>query len=166
MGQPGQRLLPLGQHRRRDVGAGTSGSGSPAILNESGAIANGGDYLPLTAHGASAFTVLTFAEQGLPIQTSWSVAVNGVLAASATCWINFTLANGSYRVPGRHGGGPGRLPIGPGPSRSAARPPPWPFEFAPTPNGPWTVTFVEIGLPAGTLWTVTLGGAGSARLSS
>jgi thermopsin len=125
--------------------------------NDFGAIENGGDYLPLTDPTTSAYATLTFEASGLPQGTSWSVALNGVLSTSTTPWINVTLANGSYTFQVTPVAGFVVSPSS-GTETLSGTAITVDVSFVVPTAGPWTVTFVELGLPAGTTWTVTLGG--------
>lgn len=96
-----------------------------------------------------------FVESGLPLGTSWSVALNGTTNRSTSGSISFTVANGTwdYRVGALPGYG---LPRYAG-SVVVAGASPSPVDLAWT-LVTYTVTFEESGLPAGTPWTVVLGG--------
>lgn len=106
---------------------------------------------------------LTFSESGLPTGTNWTVNLahaTGTVQSPGT--ILFSVANGtfSYSVLNLSGYSPqpeyGTVTIS-GSSRSVA------ITFLPT----YDVTFTESGLPAGTAWSVALGGnAASGSTSS
>ncbi len=122
-----------------------------------GAIALVGDFLPLSSPTTSAYAVLTFSETGLPAGTSWSLALNGILWSSVTPTIAFTLANGTYTYAVTPVAG---LVVSPssGSVNLTGAPTTVDLTFSAPVAGPWTVTFVEVGLPAETAWSVTLGG--------
>jgi YVTN family beta-propeller protein len=108
------------------------------------------------AFAVTTYTV-TFAETGLASGTSWTVTLGGAQHNSTTSSVTFTEPNGTYA-----------FVVGPVASYSAsprsgmvgvsAAPFNQPISFVSTVTGPYAVTFTETGLPAGTDWTVTLGG--------
>ncbi|MGP8067841.1 MAG: thermopsin family protease [Thermoplasmata archaeon] len=62
--------------------------------NDSGAITNGGDYVPLVA---STLFPVTFTESGLPSGSQWWVNLtNGLSFSSASTAVTFSVANGTY----------------------------------------------------------------------
>lgn len=112
-----------------------------------------GAYVPLNFSNATTWPVV-FREAGLPAGDTWSVTFGGSTDSGTASTFNFSSANGSatYRV---------GAPVG--------------YQATPA-NGtvvvagagvtvnvtlqPWTytVTFAESGLPAGQVWSVTVGG--------
>jgi thermopsin len=122
-----------------------------------GAIALVGDLLPLTSPTTSAYAVLTFSESGLPSGLAWSLTLDGILWSSTGTSINLTLANGTYTYSVTPVAG---LVISPSSGSVALNGSATTVELTFTPPVAlfYTVTFVEIGLPAETAWTVTLGG--------
>ncbi|MEM0135764.1 MAG: hypothetical protein QXU18_11185 [Thermoplasmatales archaeon] len=115
------------------------------ILTDGGAIGQ--------ANAPGTYTI-TFHEVGLPPGTMWSISVNGNTETSNNSTIVFLEQNGTYTFYAD--------PI------SGYRPQPSSFSF--TVNGQnisyytfvWSpvlyqVTFVESGLPSGTLWSATIG---------
>lgn len=128
--------------------------------NESGAIAVGGDYLPLTLP-APFTTNVTFTEAGLPAGTTWTVDLNGVSRSSAGSSVVFAVPNGSFSFvivpvaglsasPSSGSFGVAGVPVVVGVS------------FLPGPTQVYPVAFAETGLPAGTNWSVGLAGASDA----
>ena len=112
---------------------------------------------PFTVTGSHVAYAVSFTEAGLPSGTSWSVALNGTTRGSTTGTIAFTEWNGTYpftigAVVGYTARpSSGTLTVnGASASQSVA--------FSPTRATTYAVTFSESGLPAGTLWAVTLNG--------
>jgi hypothetical protein len=117
----------------------------------------------VTVNGAAAsatvaFTrvtyAVTFTESGLPVGSSWSVTLNGVLGSATTTTIAFTEPNGTFSY--QLGVVPGYAPAVPsgsvtvaGSASSVA------VSFT---RVTYSVTFTETGLPGGTSWSVTLNG--------
>jgi hypothetical protein len=101
---------------------------------------------------------VTFTESGLPIGTLWTVTVDGMLASSRSANLTLLEPNGSYTY--RVGTVSGWTPA-PGTGSfsvtggSASVSLSWTIVV-------YTVTFTESGLPAGTLWNVSLSGTGRA----
>jgi hypothetical protein len=114
---------------------------------------------------------VTFSESGLPVGTSWSVTLAGVLestSVNATSGsITFEVRNGTYTytvlpvsgwIPSRTGGG---VTVS-GTAITVAR-----VTWTVAPVALYAVAFSETGLPAGVAWTVYLNGTpvvGSATL--
>ncbi len=100
---------------------------------------------------------VTFAEEGLPTGTNWSVDLDGVLLAGTTSNLSANEPNGSYpfTVPSLAGFNAslasGTADVQGGPVVESVQ-----FSALPIPRYP--VFFVETGLPNGTNWTVTLNG--------
>jgi thermopsin len=100
---------------------------------------------------------LSFTETGLPATTTWQVTVNGVTESAPSATIVFNETNGSYTwsvapIAGLllpHGSGSVSIH---GENISVEVP----FLSPVAPD--FTIAFVETGLPAGTMWTVTLSG--------
>jgi hypothetical protein len=104
--------------------------------------------------GSGGFYPLTFCSSGLPPGTLWNVTVGSTTLGSTSGTISFSEPNGSYSyliggVPGwSTPNASGNVTVNGAP---AAIQLPWTIYTYP-------VTFNESGLPAGTSWTVTLGG--------
>jgi nitrous oxidase accessory protein NosD len=101
------------------------------------------------------FTV-DFVETGLPAGTTWSVTVGASEISSGTDTVSFQLTNGTYDysvtgVPGYTTSWSGTFTVN-GADVSM------PVDFLPV---TYEVSFIETGLPAGTLWTLTLNGGPS-----
>ncbi len=107
--------------------------------------------------GPTAFGV-TFSESGLPASTSWSVTFNGSTTTAMSSSISFRALNGSYAYSiGAVAGFTPKPPSGTATVDGANLS--LPIEFAATPAEEFTVTFAEVGLPAGTAWSATLEGS-------
>ncbi len=110
----------------------------------------GGDSYPLVAQN---YTV-TFSETGLASGAPWSVDLAGTTKATLTSTLTFTLINGSYSfsIPavGALIASPSRGTVD---VAGTALTVDVSFALPPT----YAVTFTETGLPAGTLWTLTVG---------
>jgi YVTN family beta-propeller protein len=119
------------------------------------------------AAGSSTRYSVTFTESGLVSGTPWSITLNGIGNSSLSGPINFFEPNGSFpytvgSVPGYTSnltsgtvvvaGGPRTIDVG----------------FTSTSGGGklYNVTFLEMGLPQGTLWSVTLEGFAEASRAS
>jgi len=96
-------------------------------------------------------------ETGLPSGTVWTGSVNGAAQSSNTTEIDFALANGSYTwgvdpVAGRIlSPTSGTVTIDGGDVTVQ-------LTFSAPASASYTLTFVAIGLPSGTVWSVTLAG--------
>ena len=96
---------------------------------------------------------VTFSESGLPLGTSWAVALNGTLITSANLTISFSEPNGTFSASISSGGG-----WGPSPANLTVT--------VPSDTGPFTiyflhvypVEFTESDLPQGTNWSVSVTG--------
>ena len=99
--------------------------------------------------------VVSFTAAGLPSGTNWSVTLNGTTRHSTTTTINFAEPNGSYAFTvgpiAGYVAGPasGNLSVD---GQDVGQT----ITFVPM---TYAVTFTETGLPAGTSWSVTLGGS-------
>jgi Divergent InlB B-repeat domain len=97
---------------------------------------------------------VTFTESGLPLATNWSVTLNGVKQTSSTTTVEFMEPNGTYNyslglVSGwRPNQATGSVVIASAGANVAVT-------FT---QVTYSVTFTQSGLPAGTNWTVILGG--------
>lgn len=96
---------------------------------------------------------ITFAETGLAVGSSWSVTINGILRSTSDASITFTAPNGTYHFDTNSALGYLASPssgivsvAGGSVTVSLAFHPGYP------------VTFSEVGLPAGTAWSVSLAG--------
>jgi hypothetical protein len=101
---------------------------------------------------------VNFTEVGLPSATVWEVTLNGSMASSNGPTIAFSEPNGTYDytvidLPGYVANqAAGSVNVNGANSEVAVR-------FAPGETGiTYSVTFVEAGLPDGTMWSVTLDG--------
>jgi sugar lactone lactonase YvrE len=98
--------------------------------------------------------LLKFTESGLPSSTPWGVAVNGTALAGSGSIANTTEENGTYSwtadaVPG--------WSVSPSSGNFTVNGGPVDLTVAYT-QITYAVTFQEVGLPAGTNWSVTVGG--------
>ncbi len=108
--------------------------------------------------------VVTFAENGLPGGTSWSVSITGNSpnsSSSTSSSISFDVLNGTYTF--SVGGGTGYQPTpssGPfdisGSNLTGSNS--IPISWSAIPPTDYQVTFSESGLPSGRMWTVALQG--------
>jgi hypothetical protein len=107
-----------------------------------------------THTGILAYAV-NFTESGLPAGTSWSVTLNRSTQRSTEATISFLETNGTYayQVSGVTGWKTslvgGNVTVQGGPKQVEVT-------FA---RVTYSVTFIEVGLPGGTAWAVTLGGS-------
>lgn len=97
---------------------------------------------------------ITFAERGLPVGTTWSVAMNGVNHSSSYSSILFTVPNGTYAfnvspVAGFETTYRGQIVVSGTPVTTNVT-------FVQT---TYIVTFQERGLPSGDHWSVTVNGS-------
>ena len=98
---------------------------------------------------------LTFWEQGLPSGAKWSVTLNTLTNFSTTQYISFLVQNGTYtftinQVQGYTSNvSQGTIKI----SGKNANVYVW---FNKVPTGLYQINFIEVGLPLGTSWSVTL----------
>ncbi len=133
-----------------------NGAIPPYAIPDPGAV--GGityDWYPLAAPVGTApptYTV-TLTETGLPSGTSWSATLNGVLQSSTTPSITFTVPAGSYAYLVAGISGYTVFPNSGTISVSANYMIPVTFSGV-----SYSVAIAEGGLPAGTTWSVTLGG--------
>ena len=96
---------------------------------------------------------VTFTETGLPAGTTWNVTLGRTTESSTTGSLTFSEPNGTYAFtvssPGYHPApGSGSVPVNGQPAAQSIA-----FTLV-----TYAVTFTETGLPAGTSWSVTLGG--------
>ncbi len=111
------------------------------------------DYHPLGTSIVTTFQ-FTFTETGLAAGTNWSVSVNGHQRSSTTGTITFMEPNGTYQF--QVGGVAGYTATPQNGSETiAGSPVSVPVSFA---QKAYAVTFTEAGLPAGSVWAVTLNG--------
>lgn len=101
---------------------------------------------------------LTFRESGLPSGTAWSVTANGVPKGGNSSSLWFDEPNGTYsfavgNIPGYTVTPSSGSVTVKGASVSQA------ISFTPVAATTYPVTFTESSLPAGTSWSVTLGGS-------
>ncbi len=131
-------------------------SGSVTVAGQDASVSV--TFTASSTSAASSYSV-SFTETGLPTGTSWSVTLAGVSSgASAPAGIPFHEANGSYAF--TVGGVTGFTPSpdsGTVPVHGAAVDES--ITFTANPPGEYVVTFDESGLPVGTYWSVSLGGA-------
>jgi YVTN family beta-propeller protein len=115
------------------------------------------DSITFTSNAPGRYSV-TFTENGLPSGTTWSVTLGAGTFQSSAPTISFTETNGTYPFSvGTVSGftadpSSGTVTV----SGSAV---PKAITFAPLPPGEYQVELGETGLPTGTNWSVTLGGA-------
>lgn len=109
--------------------------------------------------------LVSFTETGLPAGVSWSVQLNGTTLATNTSAIEFRVRNGTYPFlvtpPSGYTGVPasGSAPVQ-GSNLTE------PIAFFPSTDRTYVVTFTETGLPTGTSWSLTLGGAVLSSISA
>lgn len=120
--------------------------------NDSGAITNGGDYVPLIPF--SLYSV-TFTETGLAPGTAWNVSALGVTTSSGSASLVLWSPNGTYNYTlpspmGYQSSGSANFTVN-GAAASVA------VSFAPVE----AVTFSETGLIAGVPWSVEVKASGS-----
>lgn len=120
-------------------------------------------YLPGTISvvalgpGRSTEYPVTFSETGLPQETPWTVTLGGTPKTESTADILFSEPNGSHAF--TVGSVPGYVAnVTHGTLRVSGGPNGWAIVFSPVPPTEYAVTFAEVGLPAGTSWSVTLEG--------
>jgi hypothetical protein len=134
-------------------------------LSPNGKASSGGGGTPPASTPAHYHIV--FAESGLPASTSWSVTLGGSSQSSSTASITFSEENGSYSFSVASETGytvnqaSGTITVH-GSDVSQ------PITFSPlsTSTPTYTVTFTEAGLPAGTDWSVTLGGTANSSTTT
>ncbi len=114
--------------------------------------------IAFSSHPPSRYSV-TFSESGLPSGTTWSVTFNGTTQSSTMASMVFSnYLNGTYNftVGGVAGysvtPSSGSVTIN-GANKTQA------VSFTPLPQGRYSVTFTESGLPSGTSWSVTFNGS-------
>ncbi|HZY92268.1 MAG TPA: YncE family protein [Thermoplasmata archaeon] len=124
---------------------------SPGNLTVAGAA------LDLNVSFVAAPYTVTFSEVGLPSATTWSVTLGGV-ARSGTVTVSFPESNGTYGFTIGHV--PSYAPnLAAGNVTVAGRDLNVSIIFSSAGNLSFAVRFTESGLPTGTTWSVTLGGA-------
>jgi hypothetical protein len=100
---------------------------------------------------------VTFTESGLPSGTNWSVTLGNNTRQSTISTIVITVPNGTsaYTIPtvAGYAAEPATGNVTVAGSGQAVG-----VTFSTVPPPKYTVTFTESGLPAGTLWSVTIGG--------
>lgn len=124
------------------------------------ASSNGYIYIPFNNEGIlyiiqTPLYNITFKESGLPASTTWSVTLNGTTESSNTSTITFLRGNGTYSftVPpvGNFNATPSSGSVVVNGNNVTVN-----IFFKSTEKYP--ITFTEVGLPAGTVWSVTLNG--------
>ena len=101
---------------------------------------------------------VTFTEIGLAPGTEWTVTLEGVPGTEAASPIVFDEPNGSYSFTvAKVSGYTANVSAGTLPVSGAATG--WEVAFTAVPPTTYAVNFTESGLPPGTEWSVTLGGA-------
>ncbi|HEV2317790.1 MAG TPA: thermopsin family protease [Thermoplasmata archaeon] len=127
--------------------------------NDGGAIANGGDYLPLRYGATSGATTATFRAAGGPAGVAYSVTIDGYQLNSTGGSVVVPVTNGSYSytigdVPAGWSASPtsGMFSV-------AGAPVTIPITFTAIPATTYTVTFEATGAPFGSNWSVTLNGS-------
>jgi Thermopsin len=124
-------------------------SGGPILIS--------GDQVVDVTFKLVTYTV-TFTESGLPAGTSWSVSIGSQTVTSSSDSLAFALSNGTYPYTVNPVSG---YTISPATGSVVVTPTvaPMAITFSATPVATFSVTFSESGLPSGTTWSVTLGGA-------
>jgi PKD repeat protein len=107
------------------------------------------------AVGFSALTFsVSFEASGLPVSLSYSIRLDGASQSSTGGWVNFTAPDGTHpfqvTAPAGYNATPPRGNVTVSDANQT-----FPIQFTPI---LYAVTFIESGLPAGTAWSVTLGG--------
>ncbi|MCI4318844.1 MAG: YncE family protein [Thermoplasmata archaeon] len=105
--------------------------------------------------GGPTHYAITCTESNLPTSTSWSVTLNGTTLSSTTSTIVFSEPNGSFPYTVGAVAGYSASPAS-GTAQVTGAAVALPIAFTVTNSGPYSVTFTESGLSAGTSWTVTL----------
>jgi YVTN family beta-propeller protein len=107
---------------------------------------------------ATATYTVTFTEHGLPVGTTWNVTIGSSTLSSTSTTIAFAESNGSYSYTVGDVAGYAATPSS-GPVSVAGLAVPVSIGFAATAAGPFDVIFTETGLPAGSMWQVSLNGS-------
>lgn len=151
-------IYPLGCGSIQAPGA-PCGTPPPTVASYQDGIPSGGDFAPL-------LLAFTFVESGLPTGTSWGVTLGGSTVHSINPSITFSdLETGQY-------GFEVDAPTGYSVSQSGGTinltgpEPPKELHFSPGGAPTYRVAFTESGLPSGTSWSVTLGGATNSSTSN
>lgn len=124
-----------------------------ALPGEGEVVVNGSSVSTSVAFSLTSYSI-DFSETGLPLGTTWSVTLDGVLRSSPNSSVTFQLGNGTYSFSIAAVGGriaspsSGTISVS---GYSVAEP----VAFS-TPT--YRLTFTETGLPGGTPWAVTLAG--------
>jgi len=100
---------------------------------------------------------VTFSESGLPVGTSWSIDLNGTNATSTGPSMVFEVANGTLTYLVRTVAGYSANPIS-GDLPVAGLPTTQLVTFTVSDLKLYSIVFNQTGLPAGTMWSVTLNG--------
>ncbi len=108
------------------------------------------------APGTTSEGLIEFNETGLPAHTRWYAELNGQNESSSSASIPFIVAYGTYTFRVGSAGYTASPDSGSVTLDHTARGEPVSFRL--TWAGPYTATFTETGLPAGTTWFVTFNG--------
>ena len=130
-----------------------------AWLNDTWDYANGAwtELSPGSQGGLPVYAV-TFTASGLPASTPWSIRFNGTTATGNVSTLQFSVPNGTYNFSALPVAGFEQVPAN-GQVTVAGDPISVGITFTPTvPTRDYNVTFVERGLPDGTVWTVLFAG--------
>ncbi|HUI38555.1 MAG TPA: hypothetical protein VLY85_02880, partial [Thermoplasmata archaeon] len=129
----------------------------------SGSVTVSGKNVSASVSWARVAYSVTFSETGLPNGTFWGVTLNGVLVTSTSSSIPFVEPNGTYAYSVTNVSG-WRTLSGAGSVTVQGRAVTVPIAWNQT---AYAVTFLETGLPTGTVWTATLsGGSRSSNASA
>lgn len=126
--------------------------------------ANGSDASRATTLSVEPVYLVEFPENGLPPGTSWSVSLNGTLRSSSGTTIDFSLPNGSYPFTVTAVSGYAAFPSS-GTESVSGTPVSRNISWTPTIQK-YSVAFSEMGLPAGTFWSVVLGGTSNSTTTA
>ncbi|MCI4365841.1 MAG: hypothetical protein L3K10_07290 [Thermoplasmata archaeon] len=108
---------------------------------------------------------VTFTESGLTSGTNWSVTLGGSTRHTTGASLAFSKANGSYGYSVGNVPGFSVSPVG-GTVPVQGADVPVALNYTALPPGTYSVQFVESGLTAGSVWSVTMGGARQSSASA
>jgi hypothetical protein len=165
MGLPtrGSRVKPNGGTRTAHRRFAWVGAGAVAVALGLLVVALG---LSSAAPGSTAKSTefpVTFSESGLAAGTNWSISIGGQTHFSTGLWINVSEPDGTYLYTVGSVAGYTVAPEGNVTVNGAAVQ--VPIAFSPSVTE-YTVTFTQVGLPAGLVWSVTLNGLEKSTNSS
>ena len=118
-----------------------------------------------SAFSPPTFFPVVFTESGLPSGTHWSVTLNGTTHSTTSATIDFSELNDTYPFSVPSTPGYNATPVNGSVTVSGA-PASIPIAFASQSTPEFPVTFLETGLPAGTLWALALNGSALAATTN